>query len=95
MIGFLEGTLLLSNILLILLAIVYALLIVKRHKRDDSNIWIYFLIACALFFISELLSFLNEFYFIEVGLIKNFLHVFFAIILLLAFITKYTTLQMK
>lgn len=90
MVNFFEGTLLISNILLILLAMVYGFLIVEKHKKEDSNIWVYFLIACSLFFISELLTFLKEFYMMELGLVKSMLQIFFGIIILLAFVTKYS-----
>jgi hypothetical protein len=95
MLSFLQGTLLISNILLILLAIIYGFLIIKKKKQEESNIWIYFIIASALFFLSEIVSFFKEFYELNLGLFSSVLQIFYGIIILLAFITKYSSVQKK
>ena len=90
MISFIEGTLLISNILLILFAIFYGMLIIKKQKKVESSIWIhYFIIACALFFMSELLSLIDEFSDIKVGVFKAILRICFGIVILFAFISEY------
>ncbi|MBU0757697.1 MAG: hypothetical protein KKF44_06515 [Nanoarchaeota archaeon] len=95
MIDYLQGTLLISNILLILLAIIYGVMIVKKHTHADSTLWVYFMIACGLFFLSELMSFLGEFYRFDIGLLKGILNISFGFVVLLAFITKYSSMPGK
>ncbi|MBN2422751.1 hypothetical protein JXB41_05980 [Candidatus Woesearchaeota archaeon] len=95
MMTFIQGTLLISNILLIFLALVYGLLIIKKHKKEESNIWVYFIIGSGLFFISEILSFIKEFYNVNIGIVKSIVQISFGIIILLAFITKYSGIEPK
>ncbi|MBN2367694.1 hypothetical protein JXC34_01650 [Candidatus Woesearchaeota archaeon] len=91
MIGFIEGTLLISNALLILFAIFYGILIIRREKKVESSIWIhYFIIACALFFMSELLSLIDEFSDINVGIFKALLRICFGTVILFAFVSEYS-----
>ncbi|MBD3202670.1 hypothetical protein GF327_00105 [Candidatus Woesearchaeota archaeon] len=91
--SFFEGTLIISNILLILLSIIYGYFIVKKKKTSESKIWIYFVIGSALFFISEIISFLNEFYNFRLDIIKSILQICFGILILFAFITKYHEME--
>ncbi|NTV23784.1 MAG: hypothetical protein HGA85_05415 [Nanoarchaeota archaeon] len=91
MISFIEGTLLISNALLILLCIAYGFMILRKKKREESRIWLYFLIACGLYFTSELFSILETLLFMDVNLVKAGLRVCFGTIVLLAFITKYSS----
>ena len=64
-----------SNTLLILFAIVYGVLIVKKKKREESSLWIYFLIASGLFFLSELFTVLTDLFLLDVGIIKALLRI--------------------
>ena len=96
MVGFIEGTLLISNVLLILFAIFYGMLTLKKEKTANAVVWIhYFIVACALFFLSELLSILDEFLYLDVGLFKAVLRISFGIVILFAFISEYTGTQQK
>ncbi|MBT3408353.1 hypothetical protein HOD20_09795 [archaeon] len=90
MFSFIQGTLIISNIILIFLAILYGFLIITKKKKDESIIWIYFIISCSLFFLAELVDFLSKLLFVDVGLIKSILRIMFGTIILLAFITKYS-----
>ena len=92
MIGFVEGTLLISNTLLILFSIVYGLLILKKKKKEESRVWTYFIIASALFFISELLTVATEILSFDVGITKAIVIVLFGITVLFAFLSKYNSL---
>ena len=94
MVSFIEGTLLISNTLLILFAIIYGVLIVKKKKREESSLWIYFLIASALFFLSELFTVLTDLLGLEIGaIIKALLRISFGIVVLFAFLNKYSTID--
>lgn len=93
MVSFIEGTLLISNTLLILFAIIYGVLIVKKKKREESSLWIYFLIASALFFLSELFTVLTDLFLLDVGIIKALLRISFGIVVLFAFLNKYSTID--
>ena len=93
MASFIEGTLLISNTLLILFAIIYGVLIVKKRKKEESSIWIYFLIASALFFLSELFTVLTDILNMDVGIIKALLRISFGIIILFAFLNKYSAIE--
>ena len=93
MVSFIEGTLLISNTLLILFAIIYGVLIVKRRKREESSLWIYFLIASALYFLSELFTVLTDLFLLDVGVIKALLRISFGIIVLFAFLNKYSAIE--
>ena len=84
---------LISNILLILFSIIYGILIVKKKQQEESTIWIYFIIASGLFFLSELISVLNELFIVEVGLIKAVLRISFGIVILFAFLSKYNSME--
>ncbi len=93
MLTYLEGTLLISNILLILFSIIYGVLIVKKKQKEESTIWIYFIIASGLFFLSELITILNELFIVEVGIIKAILRISFGIVILFAFLSKYNSME--
>ena len=93
MVSFIEGTLLISNTLLILFAIIYGVLIVKKKKREESSLWIYFLIASGLFFLAELFTVLTDLFLLDVGIIKAFLRISFGIVVLFAFLNKYSTIE--
>lgn len=94
MVSFIEGTLLISNTLLILFAIIYGVLIVKKRKREESSLWIYFLIASGLFFLSELYSVLTDLFGLDLGvIIKALLRISFGIVVLFAFLNKYSTID--
>ena len=93
MVSFIEGTLLISNTLLILFAIIYGVLIVKKKKREESSLWIYFLIASGLFFLSELFTVLTDLLLLDVGIIKALLRISFGIVVLFAFLNKYSTID--
>ena len=95
MVSFIEGTLLISNTLLILFAIIYGVLIVKKKKREESSLWIYFLIASALFFLSELFTVLTDLFLLDVGVIKALLRISFGVVVLFAFLSKYSTLELS
>ena len=95
MAGFIEGTLLISNVLLIFFSVVYGVLIVKEKKVEESKIWFYFLIACAIFFLSELLTVMDDVLNIETGLLKAILRIAFGIVILFAFLSKYSNMQKK
>jgi hypothetical protein len=95
MIPFWQGTLVISNIILIFLALIYGYLIIEKRKREESGIWIYFIIACALFFLTELVDFLSQLLFINAGMLKAFLQISFGIVMLLAFISKYAMLEQR
>jgi len=95
MLSFLEGTLLISNSLLILFSLIYGFLIVKRKQKEESKIWIYFLIASGIFFISEMLTVLNELNYVEMSLFRSILRICFGIVILFAFISKYSSLDQK
>ena len=93
MASYIEGTLLISNILLILFSIIYGVLIVRKKHVEESHYWLYFLIACALFFLSELLEVIKEFVNIDVGIAKAILRISFGTVILLAFLTKYSQMR--
>jgi hypothetical protein len=93
MISFIEGTLLISNILLIFFSLIYGFLIVKRKKKEESSIWVYFLIASGIFFLSEMLTLLNELFRMDVGIIKALLRISFGVVILFAFLSKYSTME--
>ena len=93
MVSFIEGTLLISNTLLILFAIIYGVLIVKRKKREESSLWIYFLIASGLFFLSELFTVLTDLFLLDVGIIKAILRISFVIVAVFAFLNKFSTIE--
>jgi hypothetical protein len=95
MLSFIEGTLLISNILLILFSIIYGILIVKKKQKDESSIWIYFLVACGLFFLSELLGFASQIVSLNIGLISAVLRISFGIVVLFAFLSKYSSLSIS
>ena len=84
---------LISNVLLILFSLVYGFLIIKEKKKEDSKIWMYFLAASGLFFLSELLSVLSDLFGINIGLVRAFLRIGFGIIVLFAFMSKYSSLH--
>ena len=73
MINFIEGTLLISNLLLILVVLVYGFLIIKKHKKEESSIWVYFLVACGLYFLSELTTLLDTLLFLDITMVKGLL----------------------
>jgi len=95
MYSFIEGTLLISNVLLIFFSVIYGVLILKEKKKEESRIWVYFLIASAIYFISELFSVLNEILYINTGLLKAFLRIAFGIVVLFAFLSKYSSLHKR
>ena len=95
MLNFIEGTLLISNTLLILLSIIYGILVVKKGKKEESSIWIYFIIASGLFCLSELFSVLSDLFYMNVGVLKALLRIGFGIVVLFAFLSKYSTLGKK
>jgi hypothetical protein len=93
MVNFIEGTLLISNILLIFFSIVYGFLIITKKQKEESSLWIYFLIASALFFLSELFSVASDLLSFDVGILKAVLRIGFGIVVLFAFLSKYSTLD--
>ena len=93
MVNFIQGTLLISNVLLILVVIVYALLIIKKRKKEDSAMWVYFLIACGFYFLSELTNLLDNFLFLNIGVIKAILRLSFGVVILFAFLSKYNAIK--
>ena len=93
MVNFIEGTLLISNILLILVVLVYGFLIIKKHKKEESSIWVYFLIACSLYFLSELVTLLDKLMFMDITVVRGILRLSFGIIILFAFLSKYESLK--
>jgi hypothetical protein len=95
--NFIEGTLLISNVLLILFAIFYGVLIVKKKKKEESSIWLLFLVASSLFFISEIIGVLSDLNLIlmNVGILKAFLRIGFGVVVLFAFLSKYNTMDEK
>ena len=93
MVDYINGTLLISNILLIWSVVVYGFLIVKKKKKESSNIWLAFLIACALFFLSEFAELLSQFIFLEVSMVKSVLRLSFGAVILFAFISKLDSLK--
>ncbi len=95
MINFIEGTLLISNVLLILFSILYGVLIVKKKQKEESSIWIYFVIASALFFLSELADVAISIFSIEIGVLKALLRIGFGIVVLFAFLSKYDSIEKK
>jgi hypothetical protein len=95
MINFIEGTLLISNVLLILFSILYGILIVKKKQKEESDIWIYFVIASALFFLSELADVAISIFSIELGVLKALMRIGFGIVVLFAFLSKYDSIDKK
>ena len=95
MISFTQGTLIISNIILIFLVIIYGYLIVEKKQKEESGIWIYFLIACALFFLSQLVDFFSQLLILDASIVKTGLQLLFVIVMLLGFITKYSSISSK
>lgn len=90
-----QGTLLISNILLILFCLIYGFLIIKKKVKEDSQVWLSFITACALFFISQLLNIYQEFFGTNTEIITAIINIFFTVVILYAFITKYDSLSIK
>ena len=94
MLTYIEGTLLISNFLLIFFSVIYGLLIVKKKHKEESTLWVYFLIASALFFISEFLDILTDLLgVVGVGLLKALIRISFGVVVLFAFLSKYNTIE--
>jgi len=93
--NFIEGTLLISNLLLLFFSIVYGFIIIKKKSKIESQMFVYFVMACALYFVSELLSVFDEIFFVDVGIMRGIVRLSFGVIVLFAFLSKYSRIEEK